>query len=494
MKLLKTLSVLLITISQLFAQKTSVESPLVVVERTLKALGGKDKINSIQNLQLTGYGYRNAMEQSERFEGPYIPSSFNFKTILDFKDTLEQYAARQQDFTFSSNFKYLVDNSAVIMQTRGRTIPWPQDQTIQDDLYLNPLLIFSKALTSSSLTNLRDSIIQNLPHKRIKFLWNKYPIIISINPNTYLPTMLEIEKPYSDSYLNVWGDLKKVVHYSFWDLLENGVHYPLQKDIYFLGQLWESSIIAQAKINQPLSADSLRITSEAKKSALNFIMETEARILKMATTKKEIAKDVWLIPGLCNSTVIKQPDGLTIIESPNSSSNTDQILEQAQKLFPGLVLKHIITTSDAWLHCGGVRSAALAANVIALNENKKIIQALLKANYKTNPDGWQKNRNKKPSITYVKGRTMFGSGVNRVELIPYRTEAGERMMMAYFPEHKLLYASDLLQPGNWEKHYTIEVIQAVEREKLEVDMVYAMHMTPTKYQEIVNSMKAYLPE
>lgn len=67
------------------------------------------------------------------------------------------------------------------------------------------------------------------------------------------------------------------------------------------------------------------------------------------------------------------------------------------------------------------------------------------------------------------------------------------MMMVYFPEHKLLYASDLLQPGNWQKHYTLEVIQAISREKLEVDMIYAMHMKPVKYQSILDSMRAYLP-
>jgi hypothetical protein len=78
-------------------------------------------------------------------------------------------------------------------------------------------------------------------------------------------------------------------------------------------------------------------------------------------------------------------------------------------------------------------------------------------------------------------------------LIPYRTEAGERMMMAYFPEHKLLYASDLLQPGNWEKHYTLEVIQAIEREKLDVKTIYAMHMQPVKYYNILGSMQMYLP-
>jgi hypothetical protein len=478
----------------LIAQKSTDTCPSETIKKSIKALGGQQRINSIQNLQFIGYGYRNALEQSERFEGPYIPSHFNFNTVLDFKDTLELYTLNEQTFTFNSDSKYLADKTTIAMQSQGQIITCPQDQTIQDDLYLNPLWVFNKALESSSLICIRDSIIQGLPHKRIKFLWNQYPVIVCINPNTYLPTCLEIEKPYTDNYLGIWGDLKKVVLYSFWELLENGVHYPMQKDIYFNGNLWESSVITQIKSNQPLLADSLMIPADVKKAAPDYDRQITERIQKMIDAKKEIAKNIWLIPGFCNSTEIKQNNDLIIIESPNTSSNTNQLIEQARELFPNSIIKYIITTSDAWLHCGGVRSAALNANVIALKENKKIIEALLRANYKTHPDDWQKSKTKKSSIRYIDGRTVLGTGINRIELIPFHTEAGERMMMIYFPEHKLLYASDLLQPGNWEKHYTLEVIQAVEREKLAVETVYAMHMKPVKYKDILSSMQVYLPD
>ena len=69
-----------------------------------------------------------------------------------------------------------------------------------------------------------------------------------------------------------------------------------------------------------------------------------------------------------------------------------------------------------------------------------------------------------------------------------RTESGERMMMVYFPEHKLLYGSDLVQqrrdssffmPG-----YLSELLEAVRREKLAVNGVFAMHTGLTPWNEI----------
>ncbi|HET9056991.1 MAG TPA: hypothetical protein VFN30_09115, partial [Chitinophagaceae bacterium] len=68
------------------------------------------------------------------------------------------------------------------------------------------------------------------------------------------------------------------------------------------------------------------------------------------------------------------------------------------------------------------------------------------------------------------------------------------MMMVYFPEYKLLYASDLLQPSGFIEHYNWEVIQAVKREKLEVEKIYSMHLMPMKYQDLLNSMQKYLAD
>lgn len=52
--------------------------------------------------------------------------------------------------------------------------------------------------------------------------------------------------------------------------------------------------------------------------------------------------------------------------------------------------------------------------------------------------------------------------------------------MSYFPEHRLLYGSDLLQKmpdgSFFMPQYVSEVMSAAERENLAVDRVFAMHM------------------
>ena len=76
-----------------------------------------------------------------------------------------------------------------------------------------------------------------------------------------------------------------------------------------------------------------------------------------------------------------------------------------------------------------------------------------------------------------------------MELIPIRGASTERQYMVYFPDQRLLYASDTLviNPDKtlYDPELVREVQQAVEREHLSVDTVFAMHQAPTPWNEVV---------
>lgn len=67
--------------------------------------------------------------------------------------------------------------------------------------------------------------------------------------------------------------------------------------------------------------------------------------------------------------------------------------------------------------------------------------------------------------------------------------------MVYFPGLRLLYASDtiVIDPDKhtlYDPELAHEVVQAVEREHLQVDRVYAMHQTPVSWAEITRLVAA----
>jgi glyoxylase-like metal-dependent hydrolase (beta-lactamase superfamily II) len=197
---------------------------------------------------------------------------------------------------------------------------------------------------------------------------------------------------------------------------------------------------------------------------------------------KQIGAGIWLLVGQCNSAVVDQPDGIVVIEGPYSSFYGELIINKAKELFPGKRIKALITTSDAWLHIGGVRAFAAIPGIKIYHpaRNRFILEKLLKANYKTDPDKLAKTAKPSYTLTGVTDTMTVGNGDNRLDIYAYRTETGDRQMMVYFPQRKLLYTSDHYQPKDgsgtyWNSEIVWEVYHSIKERKLDVKYFYAMH-------------------
>jgi hypothetical protein len=106
------------------------------------------------------------------------------------------------------------------------------------------------------------------------------------------------------------------------------------------------------------------------------------------------------------------------------------------------------------------------------------------------PDALQKStKSKAPHWKIVARKQEIGSGANRMELYPLRGASTERQYMVYFPEHHLLYASDTLALNDdgtlYDPELMYEVAQAVKRENLIVDTVFAMHQGPMPWEKVI---------
>jgi hypothetical protein len=102
------------------------------------------------------------------------------------------------------------------------------------------------------------------------------------------------------------------------------------------------------------------------------------------------------------------------------------------------------------------------------------------------PDSLAKSK-RAPKFMPVTGKTVIGSGDNRIELYPVGGPYAERMLMAYFPAKKLLYGADLVFPnrspdGKITKGFfetsAVDLRNAVAREKLAVDSLFCVQNYP----------------
>jgi glyoxylase-like metal-dependent hydrolase (beta-lactamase superfamily II) len=181
-----------------------------------------------------------------------------------------------------------------------------------------------------------------------------------------------------------------------------------------------------------------------------------------------------------------------VLEAPMSSGYSARIIAEAARRFPGVPVKAVITTSDAWPHIGGVREyVARGVPVYAVARTVPLLQRFLSAPRTILPDALAKAP-RKPGLRLVNAKLVLGAGPNRMEIYPLRGETTERQMMVYFPEHKLLYGSDAFQKtpdGKWFYTQTIsEVAAAVEREHLAVETFFMMHMGITPWQDALQAL------
>ena len=120
--------------------------------------------------------------------------------------------------------------------------------------------------------------------------------------------------------------------------------------------------------------------------------------------------------------------------------------------------------------------------------NQPILDRFVASKHEIHPDLLAKTV-QKPLWRIVSGKTIVGTGPNRLELYPLRGASTERQYMVYFPEHRLLYASDTLAINDdgslYDPELMREVMEAVQREGLQVNTVFAMHQAPMPWNDVM---------
>jgi hypothetical protein len=209
---------------------------------------------------------------------------------------------------------------------------------------------------------------------------------------------------------------------------------------------------------------------------------------------KEIAPGIILFAGSWNTTLIKQDDGLIVLECPISDKYVAGFLEESKREFPNAPVKAVLSTSDSWPHVGGIRQAvAEGIPVYILDLNQPLLEKMITASHTLSPDQLSRSP-KEPVWHLVSHEVTIGNGKNRIELHPLRGFSTERQYLVYFPEHKLLYASDTLllhdDGGLYDPELMYEVLQVVEQHHLEVNTVYSMHQGPIPWSEVLSLITA----
>ena len=465
------------------------------VTRALDAMGGKQRLEGVSSIRLDIISHTALTEQSYR-QAPFITSYQRDRTTIDLAG--QRLRTEAHAVWPESDPQQAESDLTLIVTPAGGGYRSAQGDSpcslgaldaAGERLALGPLRVLLTALAAPDLHYQPAETLRATEHAVVGFRWNQVPVRVLLNASNHLPDAVETTQQFRDFWY-YWGDVEQRVYWDNWKYAQ-GISYPSNEITERNGLLWSSTQALDVQFN--VSPDAQSFAIDPKVAQRSLAQQGWQRPFN-ATHGTTLAPGIDLYAGSWNTTIVRQDDGIVILETPVSPLFTRGIFAAAAAKYPGEKLKAVLSTSDSWPHVGGIRAdVAQRLPVYVLDLNVALLTRLVSAPHSIDPDALQTSP-ARPDWRVVSGRRSVGSGANRMELYPLRGASTERQYLVYFPEHHLLYASDTLviNPDHtlYDPQLMHEVSQAVEREHLTVDTVYAMHQGPTPWKEVLTLLAA----
>jgi len=459
-----------------------------------EAMGGSARLDAVKSMSYESVGHTLLVEQSYR-QDPFIASYERSKVKID----LEGKKVRMETaLTWPESDPGQSESQSVMVASlegcvrkvsaSGATQDAPcslsQIDAVRDLFGIGPLRLLATAGQAPDLHFAAPKMLRSTLHSVLAFSWDGTAVRILINRFNHLPDAVETDQQLQDFWY-YWGDVHRRIYLDNW-VTVRGIRYPTNLVEERNGVLWKSTQFLDLKVDVPLESPLFEM--DAKVAGVGAKSPGWERPFN-AAKGSDLAPGITFFPGAWNATLVKQEDGVVVLEAPISGTYVAGVFEEARKRYAGSPVKAVLSTSDSWPHVGGVRqTVASKLPVYILDLNQPLLDRFVAAKHEIHPDLLAKMP-QKPSWRIVSGKTIVGSGPNRLELYPLRGASTERQYMVYFPEHRLLYASDTLAINDdgslYDPELMREVMEAVQRESLQVDTVFAMHQAPMPWNDVV---------
>jgi glyoxylase-like metal-dependent hydrolase (beta-lactamase superfamily II) len=289
--------------------------------------------------------------------------------------------------------------------------------------------------------------------------------IVGFDPQSGLP-----ERVRTLDYDNIWGDVAYDYVYTRWRDV-GAVKVPMSGRYELNGRTVQEVQLSDVRFNQPVDRARLEIpaavlANAAKPATGNVPYQWVIRRQFIGTymDSDNVSYDAKGSPGLRlqelspgvfhvtggthNSLLVEMSDHLIVVDAPVTDAQSMWVVNAAKQRFPGKPVRWVVLTHHHMDHAGGVRGLLAEGATLVVGQGAgQHFRRVLSSPMTRNPDMRPYDFNRTPILEVPESHVMSDSRGRQVMVYVMDNPHAKGMMMAWVPDAKLGFVTDIWTPG-----------------------------------------------
>lgn len=454
-----------------------------LVSRAADAMGGAQALAAIKTVSGSGTSKWWEPEQSDAPGGePRFAAEGTFELLAD-------TAARATRVDWKKNFAYPAPRSfaysEIVTPQAGYVIGVDSNGRNAESMKANPpahsmsgyrLATTQRELRRASVGGLLVAMHANpqavqpaadlAAGGRILPAVSYQGFIVGFDPQSGLP-----ERVRTLDYDNIWGDVAYDYVYTRWRDV-GAVRVPMSGRYELNGRTVQEIQLSEVRFNQPVDRARLEIpaavlANAAKPATGNVPYQWVIRrqFIGVYMDSDNVSYDTKGSPGLRlqelspgvfhvtggthNSLLVEMSDHLVVVDAPVTDAQSMWVVNAARQRFPGKPIRWVVLTHHHMDHAGGLRGLlAQEGAVLVVGQGAGAhFRRVLSAPMRRNPDLQPYDFNRTPILEVPESHVMSDSRGRQVIAYVMDNPHAKGMMMAWVPDAKLGFVTDIWSPG-----------------------------------------------
>jgi glyoxylase-like metal-dependent hydrolase (beta-lactamase superfamily II) len=470
------------------------------LDKAFAGVGGKDALTALDGVRIAATGERLMTLEGFLPEDDSAPvSTFTTDTAVDVAgDRLRiDYDRKLPIFGAQTDYAAIIDGDVGVIDGVESVFGTPGGAmssqrwgaTMRQHYLLHPqLLLRDVALGKRTATEAGVAVRDGELRQRIEITDGVRPISLFVD--RYTGDITELATLENDM---VSGDAALEAHYLGWRTWDGDVRFPSEVAITLAGQPWHlehrdsvttAAALADTLFAFPAGSSPTHVEADAVRGARNGqFHEGFAGLGVPLDVDQTFVEPQQLAPGVFHlrggshhSLVVEQAAGVVVVEAPLNEARAKALFAWVATNIPGKPVTHVIATHHHRDHVGSLRTfVARGAKIVVGEAARPHFSRAFRAARTLEPDELSATPRAATILTVpAAGQITLADATRPVRVIALDSTHSADMVVAYVPNQRVLFVSDIFSPGFPANPFGArEVLAAVQ--PLAIDMIAGGH-------------------